>query len=148
MPGRLSGGLHGWWRQARLAFVLALSVLTAACTTTGNQFDDSALRLLVPGQTTLEEASAYFKADPVNVYRNTDGSAIARWAHTASFVPDAVYFNREIWLAFDRYGRYQRIVKSNNIPRAYEFGDKPQAPLPPTPASTPSSTPTTFIINS
>ena len=138
---------HGWfrgWQQVRLALVLTLGLLVAACSTTGNQFDDSALRLLVPGQTTLEEASAWFKADPVNVYRNTDGSAIARWAHTASFVPDAVYFNREIWLAFDRYGRYQRVVKSNNIPRAYEFGDKPQAP----PSATPSSTPTTFIINS
>lgn len=140
----MPGGLHGAWQRLRLTLVLALSLLTAACTTTGNQFDDSALRLLVPGQTTLEEASAWFKADPVNVYRNTDGSAIARWAHTASFVPDAVYFNREIWLAFDQYGRYQRVVKSNNIPRAYEFGDKPQAP----PSATPSSTPTTFIINS
>lgn len=144
MLRRLPGSLYGGWRQVRLAVMLALGLLVAACSTTGNQFDDSALRLLVPGQTTLEEASAYFKADPVNVYRNTDGSAIARWAHTASFVPDAVYFNREIWLAFDQYGRYQRVVKSNNIPRAYEFGDKPQA-LPP---ATSPSPPSTFIINS
>ena len=101
-----------------LAAICAVSL--AACTTSGRSFDSSALSVLAPGHTTLEEASALLGADPVNVYRRLDGSATARWAHKASFVPDAVYFSQELWLEFGPDGRYQRVVESNNIPRAYQ----------------------------
>lgn len=104
--------------------VFALFGLLAACATTGSTFDSSALPMLVPGETTLDQASALLKADPVNVYRQLDGSATARWAHKASLVTDAIYFNQELWLAFGPDGRYQRIVKSINVPRAHEFGDR------------------------
>lgn len=108
---------------ARLAAGLALAAL-AACATTGSTFDSSGLPMLVPGETTLDQASSLLKADPVNVYRQLDGTATARWAHKASLVTDAVYFNQELWLAFGPDGRYQRIVKSINVPRAYQFGDR------------------------
>lgn len=101
----------------RLAIAATLMSL-AACSTTGSSFDASAIDLIRPGQTTLAQASALLKADPENIYYQGDGSLTARWAHRASFVPDAVYFNRELWLAFDRNGYFDRIVKGINIPQA------------------------------
>ena len=103
--------------MVRLFFVSALLVLTG-CSTTGSSFDATSMDMLSPGQTTLTQASVLLKADPINVYRPADGSAMARWAHGASFVPDAVYFNRELWLAFDRNGYFDRVVKSVNVPQA------------------------------
>ncbi len=108
-----------WLAKAMMAGLL---MALAACSTTGNSFDSSALSMLVPGVTTMEQASALMQADPVNVYRQLNGEATARWAHKATLATDAVYFNQELWLAFDSYGRYVRIVKSVNIPRAHEFG--------------------------
>lgn len=104
-----------------VARALAVGVLatSAACTTSGHAFDATGLDFLVPGQTTLAQASALLKSDPVNVYRQADGAATARWAHHSSFVPDAVYFNREIWLAFDANGYFERMVKSTNVPQAH-----------------------------
>lgn len=116
-----------WPRLFMLACLLGL----AACTTTGRNFDASALNLLVPGQTTLEQASVLLGADPVNTYRQLDGSATARWAHKATLATDAIYFNRELWLAFGPDGRYQRVVESINIPGVYQarsVGKNPPAP--------------------
>ncbi|MGE4368206.1 MAG: hypothetical protein AB7E12_00865 [Burkholderiaceae bacterium] len=108
--------------RALRSFGLAALVALSGCTTTGSSFDSSALPALVPGQTTMAQASALLKSDPVQVYRRLDGSATAIWAHKASWVPDAVYFNQELWLAFGPDGTYQRIVKGTNIPRANQFG--------------------------
>lgn len=125
-----------WFQRARnaaramkAALAGGLLVLVAGCATTGNSFDSSGLSMLVPGETTLEQASVLLKSDPVNVYRQLDGTATARWAHKASLVTDAVYFNREVWLAFGPDGRYQRVVKSINVlPGANQFGDTRQSP--------------------
>lgn len=95
-------------------------VTVAGCATTGSTFDASSMDLLVPGQTTLTQASALFKADPTDVYRHASGAATARWSHRASFVPDAVYFNREVWLSFDSNGHFERVVKSVNVPQAWQ----------------------------
>src|SRR5690554_5313813 len=107
-------------------------VAVAGCSTTGNQFTTSDLRFLVRGETTLNEAIDLLQAQPVNVYRQLDGSATARWAHTATLATDAVYFNQELWLAFDSAGRFVRIVKSNNVPHAnlYEDGRRVDLPVP------------------
>lgn len=74
--------------------------------------------LLQPGQTTLEQASVLLQASPTDVYRQGDGAAMARWSYRTSFVTDALYFNREVWLAFDVNGYFERIVKSVNVPPA------------------------------
>ncbi|SHI19122.1 hypothetical protein SAMN04488135_11275 [Pollutimonas bauzanensis] len=102
----------------------------AACSTTGSSFDSSALRLIEPGRTTLAEASSLLKSDPTDTYRQQDGSAMARWSHKASLVTDAVYFNQELWLAFGPDGRFERIVKSDNIPRAdmFDAGNRVDTP--------------------
>lgn len=109
------------------------AVLLAGCSSTGNSFDSEDLRFFVPGQTTLEEAKVLLQAEPVNIYRQADGAATVRWAYGASLVNDAVYFNRELWLAFDSYGRFMRIVKSNNVPHAYLYQDGRRVDLPPAP---------------
>ncbi|RTZ47552.1 hypothetical protein EKL30_00640 [Candidimonas sp. SYP-B2681] len=111
---------------ARILLVGACSAALAACSTTGNSFDSSALRFIVPGQTTLTEAANLLNSDPTDVYRQLDGSAMARWSHKASMVTDAIYFNQELWLAFGPDGRFQRIVKSENLPLAnvYEGGKR------------------------
>ena len=108
-------------RNALLGWLLFLMCLLglSACATTGNRFDASALPLLEPGQTSLAEASALLDADPVNVYRQQDGSAMARWAHKASLATDAIYVNQELWLAFGPDGRFQHVVKRINIPVMY-----------------------------
>jgi len=105
------------------ALLMGGAIVLAGCSTTGNQFDTSDLRFLAPGETTLQDAVALMQAEPVNVYRQVDGSAIARWAHTATLATDAVYFNRELWLAFDSHGRFLRVVKSNNVPHANLYQD-------------------------
>jgi hypothetical protein len=105
---------RGWFTRVLAAGFL---VLVAACSTTGNSFDSSGLAMLVPGQTTLAQASQLLQGDPVNVYRQLDGSATARWAQKATLATDAIYFNRELWLAFGPDGRYQRVVKSINVPQ-------------------------------
>ncbi len=109
---------------ARLLLVVTCSAALAACSTTGNSFDSSALRFIVPGQTTLTEAASLLNSDPTDIYRQLDGSAVARWSHKASVVTDAIYFNQELWLAFGPDGRFQRIVRSENLPQAnlYEGG--------------------------
>lgn len=119
------------FRAAR-ALLLGGVLALAACSTTDNQFDTTDLRFLVPGETTLQEATLLLQGEPVNVYRQLDGSAMARWAHTATLATDAIYFNQELWLAFDAEGRFLRIVKSNNVPQAnlYVDGRRVDAPLP------------------
>lgn len=119
------------------AVLIGLATATlAGCSTTGNNFDTTDLRFLVPGVTTLEEAKVLLQGEPVNIYRQADGAATARWAHGASLVNDAVYFNQELWLAFDPYGRFVRIVKSNNVPHAnlYQDGRRVDVPAPTTPS--------------
>lgn len=129
--------LYRLWKLLIAGAVVAI----AGCSTTGNTFDTTDLRFLVPGETTLAEATELLQGEPVNVYRQLDGSAMARWAHTASLATDAVYFNQELWLAFDASGRFVRIVKSNNVPHAnlYRDGRRVDVPrpveAPPTPTA-------------
>lgn len=113
-------------------FVIAGAITLAGCSTTGKQFNTTDLRFLVPGETTLAEATALLQGEPVNVYRQLDGSSTARWSHTSTLATDAIYFNQELWLAFDSYGRFVRIVKSNNVPHTnlYKDGRRVDVPLP------------------
>src|SRR5690606_30142290 len=117
----------------RALLVGVAAVAIAGCATTGHNFDTHDLRFLVAGETTLEEAKVLLQADPVNIYRQADGAATARWAYGSSLVNDAVYFNRELWRAFDSSGRFVRIVKSHSVPHAYPYEDgrRVDPPAPP-----------------
>lgn len=110
------------FRLLRTLLVGGVAVL-AGCSTTGNSFNTADLRYLQTGYTTLPEASEFLQGDPVNVYRQSDGSAIARWAHTNTVLTDAIYFKQELWLAFDPGGYFQRVVKSHNIPSSNLYHD-------------------------
>lgn len=116
---------YGHWLQwvAKPAAIAVCVLSLSACNTTGNSFDTSALRFIVPGQTTLAEATTLLGASPVNTYQQQDGSLMARWAHNTSLMTDAVYFNQELWLDFGPDGRFTRINKSVNIPRANMYKD-------------------------
>ncbi|NYT26280.1 hypothetical protein H0A73_22050 [Alcaligenaceae bacterium] len=118
-------------RVCRAVLMLGTLVI-AGCGTAGNRFDTADLSFLVPGETTLSEATVLLQGEPAGVYRQANGAAIARWAHTATLVTDAVYFNQELWLAFDSHGRFERIVKSNNVPHAnlYRDGRRVDVPVP------------------
>lgn len=118
------GPIRRFFSTVLLAFAAAAGL--SACSTTGNNFDSSAIPLLVEGQTTMGEASTLLHAEPVNVYRQQDGSALAIWSHKLTLATDAVYFNQELWLAFGPDGRFRHIAKSVNIPRAYEYGEQNQ----------------------
>src|SRR3546814_10834998 len=74
----------------------------------------------------MTEASQLLRADPVNVYRQQDGSAMAIWSHKLTLATDAVSFNQELWLAFGPDGSFRNIVKSVNIPRIHEYGEQNQ----------------------
>lgn len=87
----------------------------AACSTTGRSFDTSGMNRIVPGRTTLEQASGILKAEPDHVYRQGDGSALAGWTHKATLVTDAVYFRRELWLRFGGDGRFQHVIDRVNV---------------------------------
>ncbi len=96
-----------------LALVLCLGL--AACSTSGRSFHATDLWRIKAGQTTLDQASRILEAEPVNVYRQLDGSAMAVWMHNASLLTDAIYFCRELWLAFGPDGKFIRVVNSTNV---------------------------------
>ena len=101
--------------------VFALSVLvalvTVACTSTGNSFNTQARNQLVVGETTLQQAVDILGADPVNTYRQLDGSATSIWSSKSSVMTDAIYLNQELWLAFGPDGRFVRVLKTHNLPQ-------------------------------
>ena len=102
---------HAW----RLWIGGLLSLLLAACTTTGRSFDASAMRHFVPGETTLAQARAWM-GEPVALYQQVGGNTMARWARSDSLVADALYLNQELWLDFDAQGRYLRVANRINTP--------------------------------
>ncbi|MCI2807295.1 hypothetical protein [Eoetvoesiella caeni] len=111
------------WRLATAGAALAL---LAACSTTGQSFDSAGLSKIVPGTTTLTQAEGLLGAAPTDIYRQLDGSLTARWAQKSSVLTDAIYLRKELWLRFDSYGRFERVVNSVNV--MSEPGKPPAAP--------------------
>ena len=96
----------------RLALVVVCStLLLTACHSTGNKYHTADLAQLELGVATFTDAATLLQANPVNRYYRPDGSYIARWAYTRSVVPDAIYFDKEIWLEFDAADRLISIDK-------------------------------------
>lgn len=102
----------------KVLVVAGLASLLAACTSTGNSFNTTASSQLVVGETTMADAVRILGAEPVNTYRQLDGSATSIWSQKKSVLTDAIYLNQELWLAFGTDGRFQRIVKKHNLPVA------------------------------
>lgn len=109
-------------RLQALVIISVMSLMVAGCTSTGNAFNTMAVHQLVPGQTTMADAVRLLGADPVNTYRQYDGSATSIWARKNSMLTDAIYLNQELWLAFGPDGRFQRVVKKHNLPLGKPVG--------------------------
>jgi hypothetical protein len=95
--------------------MLAVAAL-AGCAISGHPFNASGLNQIIVGRTTLDQATRYLGAAPVDTWRRDDGSVLARWAYKSSAVTDAVYFRREVWLRFGPDGAFQYLENTVNIP--------------------------------
>lgn len=99
-----------------VVLAVLMPLITVACTSTGNSFNTMARNQLVVGETTMQQAVDILGADPVNTYRQLDGSATSIWSSKNSVMTDAIYLNQELWLAFGPDGRFVRVVKTHNLP--------------------------------
>lgn len=93
---------------------LALAVGLAACSTLGRGFDPHGMAGLVPGDTTLAQAVVLLKATPSETYRAADGSFNALWYHGMRGPVDT-HFGRSALLAFDTFGRFERVMDTSGI---------------------------------
>lgn len=110
------GLFHSVIRKAVGAAVLACAVAASGCSTTGQNFNSMALERIIPGQTTLADAIDILGSEPQDIWRSTDGSALARWAYKGTVLTDAIYLRQEALLRFDAFGRFERMVHSVNVP--------------------------------
>lgn len=115
MDGRISEGATVGARRLRWAALAVSAALLSACSSTGESFKTSGLNQIVAGRTTMEQASGYLGAQPVDVWRQGD-STLARWAYKGTVATDAVYFRQEAWLRFGPDGTFQRMENSVNLP--------------------------------
>lgn len=102
-------------RRLRRSVLAASVALLSACTTSGTTFNTAGLNQIVAGRTTLDQASGYLGAPPVDVWRQ-GGSTLARWAYKGTIATDAVYFRQEAWLRFGPDGTFQHMEDSVNLP--------------------------------
>ncbi|MCQ9615995.1 hypothetical protein L1889_04170 [Paenalcaligenes niemegkensis] len=99
----------------RLAVVFLMTAFLAGCYSTGNKFATSGYGWLQPGISTAADVRVFLEADPVHVYRQSDGSSLQIWKHSSSLLPDGIYRNRELWLLFDGQDVLHRVVKKHNV---------------------------------
>lgn len=99
----------------RASMASAALLVVTACTTTGNSFDSSKLADLSPGVTTYGDTARILTAAPVIVYRQSDGSMMARWEHKVTFLTDGFYSRKDVTLQFGPDGRLLRLVDSTNV---------------------------------
>ncbi|MFA7438821.1 hypothetical protein [Castellaniella sp.] len=105
-------------RMVMLGMLGACGLALAACSVTGHPFQASGLDRLVPGQTTLMQASEALNAAPAQQWPQTDGGLLARWAYRRSLSTDALYFRQAVLLRFGPDGTFQSIEDTVNIPLA------------------------------
>ncbi|MDY0310187.1 MAG: hypothetical protein RBR29_10440 [Castellaniella sp.] len=105
----------GYGRRVGRVMPAAFVALLAACSSTGESFNTAGLNRIVTGRTTMEQASGYLGAQPVDVWQQGD-TTLARWAYKGTIATDAVYFRQEAWLRFGPDGLFQRMEHSVNLP--------------------------------
>lgn len=96
------------------AGLLAAAVLSG-CSTTGGNFDETGLNMLMPGQSTYGEAVDALGALPTASYPQSNGTVLAYWTYKASAVTDALYYRKEAVLQFGPDGRFLRVMDTTNI---------------------------------
>jgi len=114
-PGLLSV-MRGMTRALACAGALAATLSLAACSFgTGRYYTDEGVASLVPGQSTMMEATRAFNAPPTAQFAQSDGTMLARWDYKFSLVTDAVYGTKSTLLQFGADGRLIRLVDSDNV---------------------------------
>lgn len=113
--GRVSAGASPGVGRLGWAALAISAALLSACASTGESFNTAGLDRIVTGRTTMEQASGYLGARPVDVWRQGD-TTLARWAYKGTVATDAVYFRQEAWLRFGPDGTFQRMENSVNLP--------------------------------
>lgn len=107
--------MHLVSRLVRALPAIVAVALLAACSTTGQGFKAAGINNITVGKTTLEQASQYLAAKPVDVWQQGD-TTLARWAVKSTVATDAVYIRQEAWLRFGADGTFQRVENTINIP--------------------------------
>ncbi|MFC4274274.1 hypothetical protein [Achromobacter aloeverae] len=103
-------------RALACAGTVAGAMALAGCSfTTGRYYTDERVASLVPGQSTMMEATRAFNAPPTQQYPQSDGTTLARWDYKFSLVPDAIYARKSTVLQFGADGRLIRLVDSDNV---------------------------------
>lgn len=93
--------------------LLVFFISLAGCATSGNKFDHSGVSKLQPGQTTLDDATSYFRAQPYQVVRRDDGLIYASWVYT--FATSSRAKVESIGLLFGADRVLMRLVNFQNV---------------------------------
>lgn len=119
--------LRGMGMRIGIAALILVAAGLAGCSTTGNSFNSAGLNHIIQGRTTMEQASEYLGAMPVDTWRRGDGSVLARWAYKGTVATDALYFRQEAWLLFGADGTFERTENAINIPMTSHTRTRAQA---------------------
>ncbi|ALM83186.1 hypothetical protein [Bordetella sp. N] len=114
---RLNAGLRLILRALACAGALAGAMALAGCayTTTGRYYTDERVGSLVPGQSTMMEATRAFNALPTQQLPQSDGTLLARWDYKVTLVTDAIYVHKSTLLQFGADGRLIRLLDTDNV---------------------------------
>jgi len=97
----------------RLIAVLALGL--AGCATSGNDFDPNGLTRLVPGVTTLTDATVLLRGYPAQTYSSVQGATTALWSYRVSGPSDLAYRHKSALVQFAPDGTFERIVETSGV---------------------------------
>lgn len=96
--------------------LLLIVAALAACSTSGSNFNSGTLPLLVPGETTLADASALLEAYPLTTYQDRAGAVDAYWSYRNSAL-DHLLWHKSALLRFGPDGKFERVVHTTGILR-------------------------------
>jgi hypothetical protein len=99
----------------RAVTYVAIAISAGGCHTTGHDFQADRLSNLVPGQTTLPQATYELAGSPTRLYPQSDGTTLAMWSFQRTLVTDGLYRRKDLILQFGPDGRLLRLVDSTNI---------------------------------
>lgn len=97
-------------RTFKIIVYCSAVLAVTACVQTGYNYNTALFSQIKAGESTLDDVNRILGAHPTNVYRALDGSFTAMYSHKSSILADAIYFNKELLLAFDNEGKYKNVV--------------------------------------
>ena len=102
-------------KYCKAIFSLSVGLLMiSGCASIGNNFQETELYKLIPGNTTFSETVSILHGKPFNTNYSPDGSFIATWQYTEA-VPNHVTENKALSILYWKDGKLARVVNSRNI---------------------------------